>query len=360
MLIFQDSNESRGILLTRNDLDCSSNTDSGSVTKFSEICTIDEEGKPKCGLCHKMFRKQSELRLHVNIHYFERPFRCDVCAVSFRTKGHLQKHKISPGHFTKVNIHTSFGIPSNTNPRPFKCTDCKVAFRIHGHLAKHLRSKMHILKLECSGKLPIGCFAEMERVGINLDKIDTKDCERSLESLQEISVELYNKNPSRLTNTEDVRNIQDNHSDVFYNKKENYPGASKFSVKHDKMAFNQNGIFAEQIGPVKIRRNLSSTPLMSSSLSSNQKSVCVNPELECNTQVGDRFLSPEALNLKNIDVLCLKDITEPIAGENRNQKIDELEKELEMVSSSWDAEIRNIRQNMDVLRNEINSYKTDF
>merc|ERR1712088_1254989 len=132
-------------------------------------------------------------------------FRCEACAVSFRTKGHLQKHKRSTGHFNKVNINATFGTPSNTNPRPFKCTDCKVAFRIHGHLAKHLRSKMHIMKLECSGKLPIGMFAEMERLGTNLNEIDTKDCERSLESLQEIAVKLYNNDPSKLTNTEDVQ-----------------------------------------------------------------------------------------------------------------------------------------------------------
>ena len=59
-----------------------------------------------------------------------------------------------------------------------------IAFRIHGHLAKHLRSKMHIMKLECIGKLPIGMYAEMERLGTNLNEIDTTDCENSLESLQ--------------------------------------------------------------------------------------------------------------------------------------------------------------------------------
>ena len=131
-----------------------------------------------------MFSKPSQLRLHVNIHYFERPFRCEACAVSFRTKGHLQKHKRSVGHFNKVNINATFGAPSTDNPRPFKCSDCMIAFRIHGHLAKHLRSKMHIMKLECIGKLPIGMYAEMERLGTNLNEIDTTDCENSLESLQ--------------------------------------------------------------------------------------------------------------------------------------------------------------------------------
>ena len=132
--------------------------DKGSMisTNPQEIFQTNEDGKSVCGICKKVFSKPSQLRLHVNIHYFERPFRCDACAVSFRTKGHLQKHKRSVGHFNKVNINATFGAPSTDNPRPFKCGDCMIAFRIHGHLAKHLRSKMHIMKLECIGKLPIG------------------------------------------------------------------------------------------------------------------------------------------------------------------------------------------------------------
>lgn len=150
-----------------------------------------EEGKCVCNICHKSFPKISQLRMHVNIHYFERPFRCDACAVSFRTRGHLQKHKRSVSHYNRVNMNLTFGTPTADNPRPFKCDDCKIAFRIHGHLAKHLRSKMHIMKLECLGKLPFGMYAELERSGINLNEIDTTDCENSLESLQVLAQRLY-------------------------------------------------------------------------------------------------------------------------------------------------------------------------
>lgn len=137
--------------------------------------------------------------MHVNIHYFERPFRCDACAVSFRTRGHLQKHKRSVSHFNRVNMNLTFGTPTADNPRPFKCDDCKIAFRIHGHLAKHLRSKMHIMKLECLGKLPFGMYAELERSGVNLNEIDTTDCENSLESLQVLAQRLYQQEASTLS-----------------------------------------------------------------------------------------------------------------------------------------------------------------
>ncbi|XP_069704181.1 zinc finger protein 40 isoform X2 [Periplaneta americana] len=160
--------------------------------------SMTEDGRSICVICNKIFSKPSQLRLHVNIHYFERPFRCESCAVSFRTKGHLQKHERSVSHQNKVSMNSTFGTPTTTNPRPFKCDDCKIAFRIHGHLAKHLRSKMHIMKLECVGKLPFGTYAEMEREGISLNEIDTTDCDNSLESLQVLAQKLYEKDPSKL------------------------------------------------------------------------------------------------------------------------------------------------------------------
>lgn len=42
-------------------------------------------------------------------------------------------------------------------------------------------------------------YAEMERLGTNLNEIDTTDCENSLESLQQMAVKLYEKDPSKLT-----------------------------------------------------------------------------------------------------------------------------------------------------------------
>ena len=61
-------------------------------------------GKFMCNNCKKDFPTNTLLHLHSKIHIFERPYRCDACAVSFRTHGHLQKHKRSSGHFNKVNL----------------------------------------------------------------------------------------------------------------------------------------------------------------------------------------------------------------------------------------------------------------
>ncbi|XP_023934049.2 uncharacterized protein LOC112043028 isoform X2 [Bicyclus anynana] len=157
-----------------------------------------EDGRRVCDFCNKTFTKPSQLRLHLNIHYMERPFRCSICAVSFRTRGHLQKHERSASHHNKVSMTSTFGAATSFNPRPFRCSDCNIAFRIHGHLAKHLRSKMHVMRLECLFKLPFGTFTEIERAGLSLTDIDTTDCASSLASLQSLARKLHEKDPTKL------------------------------------------------------------------------------------------------------------------------------------------------------------------
>ncbi|XP_055686045.1 uncharacterized protein LOC129791733 isoform X2 [Lutzomyia longipalpis] len=171
----------------------------GSFSPGRRLTRIHEDGRSVCEICNKTFQKPSQLHLHFNIHFLERKYRCEPCAVSFRTQGHLRKHERSDGHNNKVSRTSTFGVPTTTNPRPFKCSDCKVAFRIHGHLAKHLRSKMHVLRLECHGKLPFGTYAEIERAGMSLTDIDTTDCENSLASLKALAQKLHESDPTKLS-----------------------------------------------------------------------------------------------------------------------------------------------------------------
>ncbi|CAH2012893.1 unnamed protein product [Acanthoscelides obtectus] len=165
---------------------------------------VKSEGNKNCTICSKSFNKPSQLRLHMNIHYLERPFRCDSCSVSFRTKGHLQKHERSAGHHNKLSSSPAL---STSEPRPFKCADCNIAFRIHGHLAKHLRSKMHIMKLECLAKVPFGLYAELERSNSLLTEINTCDGEQCLESLKTLAKKVFMNDPNKLSQLETAETV---------------------------------------------------------------------------------------------------------------------------------------------------------
>lgn len=106
--------------------------------------------------------------------------------------GHLQKHKRSSAHETRVEMTQAFGIPTSDNPRPYGCPECDTAFRKHGHLAKHLRSKSHIIKLEANGLVPVGTYAALDKCGQELkDGLVTTNCEQSLASLRKIAMQLF-------------------------------------------------------------------------------------------------------------------------------------------------------------------------
>ena len=149
------------------------------------------DGKYVCNVCGKTFPRQHQLTLHKNIHYFERPFKCEPCSLSFRSKGHLEKHFKSEGHHAKVKTAertqaaAAVATTAPDNPRPFRCADCDIAFRIHGHLAKHLRSKMHVMTLEKLGKVPPGAYAIIEKNGSFKDVV-AADCESSLQCIKQL------------------------------------------------------------------------------------------------------------------------------------------------------------------------------
>lgn len=153
------------------------------------IPTAAEDMRAVCDQCGKYFQKPSQLKLHMNIHYLERKYKCELCSVSFRTAATLLKHERSVAHQNKLSMTSTFGVPTATNPRPYKCIDCKSAFRIHGHLAKHLRSKSHVLQLESLGKIPHGTYLDLERV-CRLTDIDTTDCDNAVISLKLLARQL--------------------------------------------------------------------------------------------------------------------------------------------------------------------------
>lgn len=80
------------------------NQDTFSTTATATKQPIDHCRTNICNICNKTFTEESGLKLHEKIHIFERPFRCSICSVSFRSSGHLQKHYRSVSHQNKLNM----------------------------------------------------------------------------------------------------------------------------------------------------------------------------------------------------------------------------------------------------------------
>ncbi|OXU20359.1 hypothetical protein TSAR_011434 [Trichomalopsis sarcophagae] len=164
-----------------------------TVHNVNNYISISEDAPSVCKICNKVFKEASKLRTHMPIHFVGRPFRCESCKISFRTKSLLMKHEKSADHQNTTITNSTSGVATSSDPRPFKCIDCALAFRKHGVLAKHFRSKTHIMKLECLQKLPFDTYAELEKGGMNLNEIDTTDCDTSLASLRIMAETLFGK-----------------------------------------------------------------------------------------------------------------------------------------------------------------------
>jgi hypothetical protein len=69
---------------------------------------------------------------------------------------------------------------------------------------------------------------EMGRLVTNLNEIDTTDCENSLESLQQMAVKLYEKDPSKLTAADATLPAVSTGSDRSEDEDSNLPNAVSF------------------------------------------------------------------------------------------------------------------------------------
>ncbi|XP_044015284.1 metacaspase-3-like isoform X2 [Aphidius gifuensis] len=195
-----------------------------------------KDGRWICKICSKDFREYSQFKNHMNIHYYEHPYKCEICSLAFKTKEKLSKHERSSQHINKLNITSTLGAGILNDPRPYKCEHCDVAFRGPGYLAKHLKSKGHIGKIECLHKIPFGTYAEMERSGISFNEIDTTNCAQSLISLQKIARKLYDQDPREMTEWQSSMDPPQgtNSDNTFSNKAEESCGTKEIQVnKHD-------------------------------------------------------------------------------------------------------------------------------
>ena len=79
--------------------------------------------KPKCEICNIEFRKGiASLNRHNVLFHGDRPFKCDICAKSFKVKSSIKVHR---------KLHTE--------PKQFKCNLCDKKFSQKGNVDIHMR-----------------------------------------------------------------------------------------------------------------------------------------------------------------------------------------------------------------------------
>lgn len=125
----------------------------------------------KCETCGKVFQKPIDLRRHIRTHTLEKPFSCTICPKAFSLKSTLQNH-INHKHLANKKMHpctvcwkefsSRHAVITHTlihsNLRPFKCEYCTTTFRTRGHLKIH--QQIHL--------------RESRKLGVNPSEIKTK------------------------------------------------------------------------------------------------------------------------------------------------------------------------------------------
>ncbi|XP_033638467.1 zinc finger protein 665-like [Asterias rubens] len=93
----------------------------------------DDPARPfKCDVCNKSYKSKGHLKFHFKVHQIDRPFRCPFCGKGFLQKGHLRRH---------VLVHTE--------EKPYVCADCDKVFRQISHLNDHKKIHANIRPSVC-------------------------------------------------------------------------------------------------------------------------------------------------------------------------------------------------------------------
>ncbi|XP_054461485.1 zinc finger protein 84-like [Anoplopoma fimbria] len=107
---------------------------SNSSESDPETGWMDPERKPfRCSVCAKTFKQRGNLNIHMRTHTGVKPFSCFVCSKRFTQKAGLDYH---------LKIHTG--------EKPFSCSLCGKSFRHKGAVTSHMATHTGVKPFSCS------------------------------------------------------------------------------------------------------------------------------------------------------------------------------------------------------------------
>ncbi|XP_060530335.1 zinc finger protein 664-like isoform X2 [Cylas formicarius] len=124
-----------------------------------------DDKRYKCCNCGKMFRDNTQLKVHARKHTGEKPFECAICAKKFTVNGNLNKHmRIHTGErryechecgrkFTQF-AHLEDHLKTHSGERPYVCDYCNSAFKTKARLKKHRKGHEEVKVGKRSVKCP--------------------------------------------------------------------------------------------------------------------------------------------------------------------------------------------------------------
>ncbi|GFU52446.1 zinc finger protein [Nephila pilipes] len=119
-----------------------------TVTQYQSVSLVSKKVKKiyKCPYCPRSFPFKSLLEVHVRVHTGERPFKCDICAQTFKRNESLKYHKptllvIFSKEVKVDNLERHLRV--HTGEKPFKCEICSPSGHDgHLQLKRHLKCKI--------------------------------------------------------------------------------------------------------------------------------------------------------------------------------------------------------------------------